>query len=405
MRTMRSFITLAAVFTSSAAGARAPARFARAASRVAARPMMAARTALIAGNWKMNTVLPEALKLAAAVKDASVGAPGDVAICVPFPFLESVSKVLAGSKVGLGAQVRRARRTLARTARRERRARARAVCRIREPAAHVARIAVARDVFARTQDCSEADKGAFTGAVSTGMLQSVGCAYVLTGHSERRSIFGESDALINLKTKKVRGVRGPSEGGRTLRRTAPHSAPLPSPRARRKRGIPSCAQPPGRAGGRARCNVRRWGLRRWHWRHTAPHSTVARAVACGPARRRRDRRAAERAVARRENRSCFSRASPPCVLSSRSMEAGLLTRASLHSRALRALRVLTVAPPWLWHRPDCGTALTVAPPCPRRCSVLVSSAFSALASSRSSGRTGRRTRCGRRARSGTAAAG
>ncbi|KAG8460960.1 hypothetical protein KFE25_010711 [Diacronema lutheri] len=156
MRTMRSFITLAAVFTSSAAGARAPARFARAASRVAARPMMAARTALIAGNWKMNTVLPEALKLAAAVKDASVGAPGDVAICVPFPFLESVSKVLAGSKVGLGAQ-----------------------------------------------DCSEADKGAFTGAVSTGMLQSVGCAYVLTGHSERRSIFGESDALINLKTKKV----------------------------------------------------------------------------------------------------------------------------------------------------------------------------------------------------------
>ena len=40
------------------------------------------------------------------------------------------------------------------------------------------------------------------------------------------------------------------------------------------------------------------------------------------------------------------------------MEAGLLTRASLHSRALRALRVLTVAPPWLWHRPDCGTALS-----------------------------------------------
>lgn len=84
------------------------ARVARPASRVVSRPVMAARTPLIAGNWKMNTVLTEALELAAAVKDASAGASSDVAVCVPFPFLDQVGKVLAGSKVGLGAQVRAA---------------------------------------------------------------------------------------------------------------------------------------------------------------------------------------------------------------------------------------------------------------------------------------------------------
>lgn len=78
---------------------------ARQASRAASHTMMA-RSTLIAGNWKMNTVLSEALELAAAVKDASASAPGDVAVCVPFPFIEQVGKVLAGSKVGLGAQVR-----------------------------------------------------------------------------------------------------------------------------------------------------------------------------------------------------------------------------------------------------------------------------------------------------------
>lgn len=49
------------------------------------------------------------------------------------------------------------------------------------------------------QDLHIEEKGAFTGAVSTGMLASVGCIYVLCGHSERRSVFGDSDDMVNKK--------------------------------------------------------------------------------------------------------------------------------------------------------------------------------------------------------------
>ena len=77
----------------------------RAAVRSGNSPLMMARTPLIAGNWKMNTVLPEALSLAKEVADAAAGAEGvDVAVCVPFPFLVPVGEVLKGTKVGLGAQ-------------------------------------------------------------------------------------------------------------------------------------------------------------------------------------------------------------------------------------------------------------------------------------------------------------
>ena len=47
------------------------------------------------------------------------------------------------------------------------------------------------------------DKGAFTGSVAASMVKSVGCEYVLCGHSERRSVFSDSDANINMKVKKV----------------------------------------------------------------------------------------------------------------------------------------------------------------------------------------------------------
>merc|ERR1711990_641982 len=62
------------------------------------------------------------------------------------------------------------------------------------------------------QDCYTADAGAFTGAVSTGMLESVGCDYVLSGHSERRATFGDSDADVNKKTLKIlsEGLKGVS---------------------------------------------------------------------------------------------------------------------------------------------------------------------------------------------------
>jgi len=113
---------------------------------------------LMAGNWKMNTLLPEAVSLAketgAAAATAADGV--EVAVCVPFPFLAPVKDALAGTKVGLGAQ-----------------------------------------------DCYVAEAGAFTGATSTAMLESVGCDYVLSGHSERRAIFGDTDEDVNAKTKKI----------------------------------------------------------------------------------------------------------------------------------------------------------------------------------------------------------
>merc|ERR1719238_108219 len=114
------------------------------------------RTPLMAGNWKMNTVLPEAVDLAKAVAKAAEGAPVDVAVCAPAPFLAPVIDALKGTKIGVGGQ-----------------------------------------------DCHWEAGGAYTGAISTSMLKSVGCQYVLAGHSERRATFGDSDADVNKKTLKI----------------------------------------------------------------------------------------------------------------------------------------------------------------------------------------------------------
>jgi triosephosphate isomerase len=115
------------------------------------------RTPLMAGNWKMNTLLPEGIELAKAVAAASEKADGvDVAVCVPFPYLTSIIDTLSSSKVGVGAQ-----------------------------------------------DCYYEEAGAYTGAVSTSMIKSVGADYVLSGHSERRATFGDTDADINKKVLKV----------------------------------------------------------------------------------------------------------------------------------------------------------------------------------------------------------
>jgi len=125
-------------------------------SRVA-EPVM--RGTLIAGNWKMNTVLSEATALAKDVAAAAKSAPNvGVAVCVPFPFLVPVKDALAGSSVSLGAQ-----------------------------------------------DCYYEESGAYTAAVSTSMLNSVGAQYVLSGHSERRATFGDTDADVNKKTLKILG--------------------------------------------------------------------------------------------------------------------------------------------------------------------------------------------------------
>ncbi|RMH65355.1 MAG: triose-phosphate isomerase [Bacteroidetes bacterium] len=113
---------------------------------------------LIAGNWKMNTDLPAAVALAEAVVK-EVGDPGDVqvAVCPPFISLAAVHEVVDGSPVRLGAQ-----------------------------------------------NMHFEEQGAYTGEVSAAMLTSVGCTYVILGHSERRQYFGETDALVNQKVKQAR---------------------------------------------------------------------------------------------------------------------------------------------------------------------------------------------------------
>jgi triosephosphate isomerase (TIM) len=111
------------------------------------------RRTFIAGNWKMNLTRASAVALAEAVKkQADAYSHVDFALCPPFVYLDCVGKVIAGSKIMLGAQ-----------------------------------------------DCYHQAEGAFTGEISIGMLKDVGCQCVILGHSERRHVLGETDEAINKK--------------------------------------------------------------------------------------------------------------------------------------------------------------------------------------------------------------
>ncbi|HEX8385258.1 MAG TPA: triose-phosphate isomerase, partial [Rubricoccaceae bacterium] len=107
---------------------------------------------LVLGNWKMNTGLAEAVRLASDVVRATDGVAATVGVCPPAVWLEAVAERLRGSAVALGAQ----------------------------------------NVY-------PAASGAFTGEVSPAMLAGVGCRYVLVGHSERRAVLGESSAFVARK--------------------------------------------------------------------------------------------------------------------------------------------------------------------------------------------------------------
>lgn len=114
------------------------------------------RKKIVAGNWKMNKSLEEGMALASEVANIAndeLMNGSQLIICVPFIHLASVAKLLAGSKVGVGAQ-----------------------------------------------NCSDQASGAFTGEISAAMIKSTGAGYVIIGHSERREYFKESDELLARKT-------------------------------------------------------------------------------------------------------------------------------------------------------------------------------------------------------------
>ena len=112
------------------------------------------RKRLVAGNWKMHGSLAANQRLLEAVKAGVEGAPGvEIAVCVPFPYLQQAAAVLGGTaRAAWGAQT-----------------------------------------------LSEHDAGAYTGEVSGAMLRELGCRYVSVGHSERRHLYGERDVQVAAK--------------------------------------------------------------------------------------------------------------------------------------------------------------------------------------------------------------
>lgn len=117
-----------------------------------------ARRCFIAGNWKMNKTVAESLALVRELRSAvsMVRDRVEVAIAPPFTALHPVAKALEDSNIVLAAQ-----------------------------------------------NCHASESGAFTGEIAAPMLKELGCSYVILGHSERRQLFGETDAGVNRKVASV----------------------------------------------------------------------------------------------------------------------------------------------------------------------------------------------------------
>jgi triosephosphate isomerase len=112
------------------------------------------RKSIVAGNWKMNKTLDEGVALAKDI-DGKVSDNGVIVIvCPPFIHLTEVNKVLNSGLVSLSAQ-----------------------------------------------NCAEHESGAYTGEVSAPMIKSTGAQYVIVGHSERRSYYGETDEILKVKVR------------------------------------------------------------------------------------------------------------------------------------------------------------------------------------------------------------
>jgi triosephosphate isomerase len=119
-----------------------------------------ARVRLVAGNWKMHGSLAANRALLEAVVAGLPGMSGvECAVCVPFPYLPQAAERLRGSALAWGAQ-----------------------------------------------NVSEHREGAYTGEVSAAMLKEFACRYVIVGHSERRQLYGEGDALVAAKFAAAQGA-------------------------------------------------------------------------------------------------------------------------------------------------------------------------------------------------------
>lgn len=112
------------------------------------------RKAVIAGNWKMNKTPAEAKELIEGIKPLVSNAGCDVVVCVPYVDLAVALEATKGTNIGVGAE-----------------------------------------------NCHWEKSGAFTGEISADMLAAMGVQYVIIGHSERRTYFGETDVTVNKRVR------------------------------------------------------------------------------------------------------------------------------------------------------------------------------------------------------------
>ena len=112
------------------------------------------RKPIIIGNWKMNKTLDEAKILISNILSQKLDNSVEKVVCVPYIYVTEIKKLIDGTGIGLGVQ----------------------------------------NMFYE-------NSGAYTGEISPIMLKSCGVSYVILGHSERRTIFNETDDMINKKVK------------------------------------------------------------------------------------------------------------------------------------------------------------------------------------------------------------